>query len=158
MSDILSNALPTVRNNFTTKDDYNYNGDTASESPNISNGLLESKTVSASTSVPIRTAYNRLQSLENSESILASSGPSSAVGHLGFGPIVQPISKPRSFSVPGSEFTTSMGLDRLVSLGLKDDWGEQPDSSSSDRKSSLYSSGTLGNLLPNLQPASYFHR
>lgn len=123
-----------------------------------------------SSSVPIQTGYSRLHSLETSDSILASSGPTGAVGSslgIGFGPIVQPIRKPRSSSVPGAEFSSSsasnVGLDRMISLD-RDDWEpmsnaessrDQSDAASS-RKSSLYGTGALGSLLPHLQPAAYF--
>jgi len=120
--------------------------------------------VTASASVPIQSAYSRLQSLESGESVLASSGPTGPVGSSlgGFGPLVQPIRKPRSFSVPGTELhSNSTGLDRMISLD-RDDWDpiigndvlrEQPNSLS---KSNMFGGNSFGSFLPHLQPAAYF--
>lgn len=116
----------------------------------------------ASSSVPIQTAYSRLQSLETGESILASSGPSCPSGTSlgGFGPLVHPVCKPRSLSVPGADMNSS-GLDRMISLD-RDEWDpisnsellrEQFDNIS---KKPIYGTGTLGGLLSHLQPSSYF--
>ena len=119
--------------------------------------------ISASSSVPIQTAYSRLQSLESGESNLASSGPSGHLGSslCGFGPLVQPIGKPRSLSVPGADLNAA-DLDRMISLD-RDEWEQASadlfrtdQSDSRARKSSLYGTGTLGSLLPPLQPAAYF--
>jgi hypothetical protein len=106
----------------------------------------------------MQTAYSRLQSLETGESILASSGPT-AVGTTigGFGPLVHPICKPRSLSVPGADMNSS-GIDRMISLD-RDEWDpitnlDQFDTFS--KKSNLYGTGTLGGLLSHLQPAAYF--
>lgn len=110
----------------------------------------------------MQTAYSRLQSLETGESILASSGPTGVGTSLGgFGPLVHPICKPRSLSVPGADMTSS-GLDRMISLD-RDDWDpvsnpellrEQFENLA--KKSNLYGTGTLGGLLSHLQPAAYF--
>lgn len=132
-------------------------------------GSAQSNTT-VSSSVPIQTAYSRLQSLESAESTLASSGPTvGAIGSSlgGFGPlVVQPIGKPRSLSVPGAELSSGE-LDRMISLD-RDDWAEHASdpfrhdavagvaADARGRKSSLYGTGALGGLLPPLQPASYF--
>lgn len=108
-----------------------------------------------SASVPI---CNRLQSLEADE-LLASSGPiSSTLTSFGQLPS-QSSNKIRSLSVPGAELSlTSFEYSNLD----KDEWDplssfelfrEQNDT----RKLNLYSGTTLGNLLPQLQPAAYFH-
>lgn len=121
----------------------------------------------ASASVPIQSAYSRLQSLESGESVLASSGPTGPVGSSlgGFGPLVQPIRKPRSLSVPGTELhSNSTGLDRMISLD-RDDWDpiigndvlrEQSNSESLSRKSNVFGGSSFGSFLPHLQPAAYF--
>ena len=121
----------------------------------------------ASASVPIQSVYSRLQSLESGESVLASSGPTGPVGSSlgGFGPLVQPIRKPRSLSVPGTELhSNSTGLDRMISLD-RDDWDpiigndslREPSSSESHaRKTNMYGTSTFGNFLPHLQPTAYF--
>lgn len=107
-----------------------------------------------------------MQSLETGESILASSGPTALGNHFGtslggFGPLVHPICKPRSLSVPGADMNSS-GLDRMISLD-RDEWDPSSNSElirdqfdSFPKKSSFYGSGTLGSLLSHLQPAAYF--
>lgn len=104
-----------------------------------------------------------MQSLETGESALASSGPTAHVGTSlgGFGPLVHPICKPRSLSVPGADMNSS-GLDRMISLD-RDEWDPISNSElnrdqfdSLTKKSSLYGTGTLGGLLSHLQPAAYF--
>ena len=108
-----------------------------------------------------------MQSLETGESVLASSGPTAHIGTSlgGFGPLVHPVCKPRSLSVPGTNMSSSLGLDRMISLD-RDEWDHTTHISNSDilrdqfdtnpNKASLYTSGTLGGLLSHLQPASYF--
>ena len=109
---------------------------------------------SASSSVPI---CNRLQSLEADE-ILASSGPMSTT-LSSFGQLPSHSSnKIRSLSVPGAD----LNLANIDYSNLdKDEWDplsnfelfrEQSDT----RKLNLYGGTTLGNLLPQLQPAAYF--
>lgn len=114
----------------------------------------ESSLLQASSSVPI---CNRLQSLEADE-ILASSGPMSTT-LSSFGQLPSHSSnKIRSLSVPGAD----LNLANIYYSNLdKDEWDplsnfelfrEQSDT----RKLNLYGGTTLGNLLPQLQPAAYF--
>lgn len=179
LAELLSSALPTsISRGFNKEDgqasDVNGRAELqSSHSPprSISNGKAELTTapsaVKASASVPIQSAYSRLQSLESGESVLASSGPTGPVGSSlgGFGPLVQPIRKPRSLSVPGTELhSNSTGLDRMISLD-RDDWDpiigndvlrEQSNSESLSRKSNVFGGSSFGSFLPHLQPAAYF--
>lgn len=169
LADLLSSALPPANNRFYGKESGNLNdandGRIDLLLDNSPRSILDNPSTSsatASTSVPMQTAYSRLQSLETGESILASSGPTGVGTSLGgFGPLVHPICKPRSLSVPGADMTSS-GLDRMISLD-RDDWDpvsnpellrEQFENLA--KKSNLYGTGTLGGLLSHLQPAAYF--
>lgn len=105
-----------------------------------------------------------MQSLETGEPVLASSGPTTHIGTSlgGFGPLVHPICKPRSLSVPGASMSSSLGLDRMISLD-RDEWDPMTNSEPvrdqfdlNPNQASLYSSGTLGSLLTHLRPASYY--
>ncbi|EFX61073.1 hypothetical protein DAPPUDRAFT_340689, partial [Daphnia pulex] len=167
LAELLSSALPAVNNRTYGKENTNLNDLNDGRSidlllDNSPRSILDthstSSSATASTSVPMQTAYSRLQSLETGESILASSGPT-AVGTTigGFGPLVHPICKPRSLSVPGADMNSS-GIDRMISLD-RDEWDPitNPDQFDTlSKKSNLYGTGTLGGLLSHLQPAAYF--
>lgn len=100
---------------------------------------------------------NRLQCLESDETLEAS-GYCGSRSLGGFGPIMQPITKVKSFSVPGIE-PDSSDVNRMISLD-RDDWDPYSHanacelSDSFSRMSSIYSKNTVGGLVGHFQSAA----